>query len=72
MITLQKVNNEIRASTSPHIELVQGLGYYHLVYNNGRRYSTTSIRAGHINQFPLATWVEKARCFYTTLGNLKG
>lgn len=67
MLTISKVNNEIRAITSQYIELVKGEGYYYFVYDNGRRYSTASVYVNTLNQLPLETWLYEARCFYATI-----
>jgi hypothetical protein len=71
MLTISKVNNEIRAITSQYIELVKGEGYYYFVYDNGSRYSTASVYVNTLNQLPLETWLHEARCFYATIKAIK-
>lgn len=67
MLTIKKVNDEIRAITSQYIELVKGEGYYYFVYDNGRRYSTASVYVNTLNQLSLDAWLFEARCFYATI-----
>ena len=71
MLTINKVNNEIRAITSQYIELVKGEGYYYFVYDDGRRYSTASVYVNTLNHLPLKSWLYEARCFYATIKAIK-
>lgn len=71
MLTIKKVNNELRAITSQYIELVKGQGYYYFVYDDGRRYSTASVYVNTLNQLSLDTWLFEARCFYATIQAIK-
>lgn len=67
MLTLEKVNNEIRATTSQYIELVKGEGYFYFVYDDGKRYSTASVYINILNQFTLEDWLYEAKAFWATL-----
>lgn len=67
MLTLEKVNNEIRAATSQYIELVKGEGYFYFVYDDGKRYSTASVYINILNQFTLEDWIAEAKAFWATL-----
>jgi hypothetical protein len=71
MLTIKKVNDELRAITSQYIELVKGQGYYYFVYDDGRRYSTASVYVNSLNQLSLDTWLYEARCFYATIQAIK-
>ena len=67
MLTLEKVNNEIRAATSQYITLYKGEGYFYFVYDDGKRYSTTSVYINILNQFSLEEWVYEAKAFWATI-----
>jgi hypothetical protein len=67
MITLKRVNDAIKSETSQYIDLYKGEGYFYFVYDDGKRYSTTSVYVNGINQLTLESWLYEGKAFWATL-----
>jgi hypothetical protein len=65
MASLAQINQKIKATISPQIELVRGEGYHYLVYDNGADiYETESIYVPYTNIYTLKEWVKEAQDFF--------